>query len=33
MIYPDDKKSDWKQSDLIRELNIKLNKAIKKQED
>lgn len=29
MIYPDDNKSDWKQSDLIRELNIKLMKVIK----
>lgn len=29
MIYPDDNKSDWKQSDLIRELNVKLMKVIK----
>lgn len=26
IIFPDDNKSEWKQSDLIRELNTKLNK-------
>ena len=29
MIYPDDNKSDWKQSDLLREINVELMKTLK----